>query len=138
MRKTTKQILSFIHEKTTGVKPPPGFLLSFCIFALLLISGTLFYSYSEKWNYVDSLYFSVTTLATVGYGDLHPTNPMSKIFTVLYIFVGVGLAMYVATSLSKSIVEGKEKQIKEIDDLIKMLDKGDKTGGNDETNQDIP
>lgn len=123
MRKTTREVPSFIHEKITGIKPPPGFLASFCAFILLLFVGMIFYSYSEKWGYIDSLYFSVITLATVGYGDLHPTNPMSKIFTIFYVLIGVGLALYVATSLSRSIVEGKEKQIKKIDELMKLLDK---------------
>ncbi|MFZ2969804.1 MAG: potassium channel family protein [Minisyncoccia bacterium] len=123
MRKTTREVLSFIHEKITGVKPPPGFLASFCVFIFLLFVGMIFYSYSEKWGYIDSLYFSVITLATVGYGNLHPTNPMSKIFTIFYVLIGVGLALYVATSLSRSIVEGKEKQIKKIDELMKLLDK---------------
>ncbi len=123
MRNIIKQILSFMHERITGVKPPPGFLISFCIFIFLLFVEMIFYSYSEKWGYIDSLYFSVITLATVGYGDLHPTNPMSKIFTIFYVLIGVGLALYVATSLSRSIVEGKEKQIKKIDKLMKLLDK---------------
>ncbi len=130
MRRTTREILSFVHEKITGVKPPPGFLLSFCIFIILLLIGMLFYSYSEKWSYIDSLYFSVITLATVGYGDLHPTNPMSKIFTIFYVLVGVGLALYVATSLSKSIIEGKERQVKKIDELMKLVNESVKINDN--------
>jgi len=92
----------------------------------------IFYSHSEKWGYLDALYFSVITLATVGYGDLHPTNPVSKIFTIFYVLMGVGLALYVATSLSRSIVYGKEKQIKKIDELMKLLDKNVNLSDNDE------
>jgi len=40
---------------------------------------------------LDSFYFTVVTLATVGYGDLSPTTPASKIFTVIYIFLGVSI-----------------------------------------------
>lgn len=40
------------------------------IAALILLCGTLFYNYVEGWGILDSLYFSVTTLTTVGYGDL--------------------------------------------------------------------
>lgn len=52
--------------------------------------GTVFYHFVEDWPWVDSLYFTVVTLTTVGYGDLHPTTALSKLFTVALILVGVG------------------------------------------------
>lgn len=58
--------------------------------ALILVSGTIFYHSAEHWGWLDSFYFSVTTLTTVGYGDLHPTTDVSKIFTIVYIFIGLG------------------------------------------------
>ncbi|HEX5913906.1 MAG TPA: potassium channel family protein [Rubrobacter sp.] len=39
-----------------------------------LLSGTIFYSLQEGWSIVDAFYFSVTTLTTVGLGDLAPTQ----------------------------------------------------------------
>lgn len=53
--------------------------------------GTVFYHIVEKFSWVDAYYFSVITLATVGYGDLTPQTTLGKIFTTLYIFVGVGI-----------------------------------------------
>jgi voltage-gated potassium channel len=58
-----------------------------------LASGTLFYWNVEGWGNLDSLYFSVITLTTVGYGDLAPTTAAGKVFTMLYIFVGLGLIL---------------------------------------------
>lgn len=63
-------------------------LMEFAV--LILISGTVFYHTAEQWGWLDSFYFSVTTLTTVGYGDLHPTSDLSKLFTVMYIFIGLG------------------------------------------------
>jgi hypothetical protein len=60
----------------------------------LIGSGTIFYSKVEGWDILDGLYFSVCTLATVGYGDLHPTTPLAKVFTMLYL--GLGACVYVA------------------------------------------
>lgn len=71
----------------------PEFRGLFFLVILLLFVGTLFYSRAEGWGLLDSLYFSVTTLTTVGYGDLHPTTGVSKVFTILYIFIGLGIIL---------------------------------------------
>jgi voltage-gated potassium channel len=42
---------------------------------------------------LDAFYFSVITLTTVGYGDLSPTTPISKIFTVIYILLGISILL---------------------------------------------
>ena len=64
--------------------------LVFLVFLTLLI-GTIFYSYQEGWGLIDAFYFSVTTLTTVGFGEPAPTTPVGKLFTVGYIFSGLGL-----------------------------------------------
>ena len=56
-----------------------------------LVLGTIFYSLVEGWGWIDALYFSVTTLTTVGLGDLTPVTTAGKLFTVMYILTGVGL-----------------------------------------------
>ena len=71
----------------------PEFRGLFFLVILLLFGGTLFYRQAEGWSLLDSLYFSVTTLTTVGYGDLHPTTGVSKVFTILYIFIGLGIIL---------------------------------------------
>ena len=64
-------------------------LVSLVFFTLL--AGTIFYSSVEGWSLVDAFYFSVTTLTTVGLGDLAPTTTIGKLFAVVYIFSGLGL-----------------------------------------------
>src|SRR5258708_2556592 len=97
--------VSFLHEFILGVKPKKRYIASLLMFIYLLMIGTAFYSQEEHWSIVDSFYFSSTTLATVGFGDLHPTNPISKIFTVFYIFIGVGLGIYTLSMLGESLLE---------------------------------
>jgi voltage-gated potassium channel Kch len=58
---------------------------------LTLLIGTLFYNYVEGWSVLDSVYFSVITLTTVGYGDLVPITDAGKIFTMFYVFLGIGI-----------------------------------------------
>jgi len=120
MKRILHWLLSEIHEQLTGVKPPPGFIATISTLSILLIVGTVFYSSYEGWSYIDSFYFSVVTLATVGYGDLHPTTTVTKLFTVAYIFIGVGLGLYIFSTLARSFVEGRDKRIKRIEKLISI------------------
>jgi voltage-gated potassium channel len=69
--------------------------------ATMVAVGTVAYHLLEGWSLLDSLYFSVVTLATVGYGDLHPTTDPAKLFTVGYIMVGVGIIAAFASELTK-------------------------------------
>jgi len=60
---------------------------------IILMMGTFAYHRLEGWDYVDSLYFSVITLTTVGYGDFSPQTTGGKIFTIFYIFIGLGMIL---------------------------------------------
>lgn len=60
---------------------------------LILIIGTITYHYVEGWSWIDSLYFCVITLTTVGYGDFSPQTDIGKMFTILYIVAGVGIIL---------------------------------------------
>jgi len=57
----------------------------------VLAVGTVAYVLIEQWSVLDALYFCVVTLATVGFGDLHPTTELGRLFTIGYIIIGVGI-----------------------------------------------
>lgn len=73
---------SLKHERSARA------LLAFVL--LILVSGTVFFVEVEHWSPVDAFYYCVTTLATVGSGELRPHTDFGKIFTVIYLFMGVG------------------------------------------------
>ena len=69
--------------------------------------GTVFYHEFEGWGWIDSFYFTSTTLMTIGYGDMHPTEPLSKLFTVFFAFTGIGLMLYSLTILASEVLAKK-------------------------------
>jgi hypothetical protein len=66
-----------------------------------IAAGTVGYMIIEHWTPIQALYFCVVTLATVGYGDLHPTTDIGQLFTIGYILVGVGIIAAFVTELAK-------------------------------------
>lgn len=57
----------------------------------VIATATVVYHWLEDWSWVDSLYFSVVAVTTVGFGDLAPTTDGAKLFTVAYILIGLGI-----------------------------------------------
>jgi voltage-gated potassium channel len=70
--------------------------------ATLIVIGTVFYSLVEGWSVIDSFYFSVVTLTTVGYGDFSPDTPVAKLFTTIYIFMGLSVITAFASNIAKT------------------------------------
>ena len=61
--------------------------------SVVLSIGTISYHLLEGWSWLDSLYFSVITLTTVGYGDFSPQTDGGKIFTIIYIISGIAIIL---------------------------------------------
>lgn len=83
----------------------PEFRGGLVLCLVILVSGTVFYARVEGWHWLDALYFSTSTLSTVGYGDLSPETRIGKIFTVIYIFVGVGMFVALFAQFAKVLLK---------------------------------
>jgi voltage-gated potassium channel len=81
--------------------------------AVTLFVGTIFYHTVEGWRLIDSFYFSVITLATVGYGDFAPKTDIGKIFTVVYIFTGIGILLGFVNPIGEYIVDRRFQKMEE-------------------------
>jgi voltage-gated potassium channel len=72
--------------------------------------GTVVFRLLKQWTWIDSFYFSVITLTTVGYGDLHPTMPYSKLFSAFYVLIGVGIMVTAIGNMGTKIISRREKK----------------------------
>jgi voltage-gated potassium channel len=97
--------------KKTIWQYPEFFAAAFALFGLLGI-GTITFHFLEKWSWISSFYFSVVTLATVGYGDLTPTTDFSRLITAIYILVGASIALASLGIIGSRYLEIREAKIK--------------------------
>jgi len=97
------------------------------LFVVGIIGGAFAYQYIESWTLLNSFYFVVATVTTIGYGDIVPKTSIGKVFTMFYSFFGVGIALYIFSTVNSAIFKKhvgeqvsqlkrdvkKEQQIKE-------------------------
>lgn len=86
-------------------------MLALIAFFGLLVLGTIGYMSLEQFSLMDALYLTVTTVSTVGYGDVVAKTLQGRIFTIILILFGVGSAFYVFTSIFQVILEGKLRDL---------------------------
>ncbi len=93
----------------TGLKDDKEFRFLFIFILLLLIGANVFYTQVENWSIIDSLYFAVMTMATIGYGDLIPTSDLSKLFTIVYSFLAIGTFVSFTAKCVQMMFENHQK-----------------------------
>ena len=89
----------------------PEFVAAFTALMSIVVIGTIAYHYMENWSWITSLYFVVATLATVGYGDIHPTNDGTRLFTVFFILIGVTVAISSISVIGTKYLAKREAKI---------------------------
>jgi voltage-gated potassium channel len=102
------------------------FIIAVGLVVLVASFGTAGYMLLEGWNFIDALYMTVITLASVGFKEVHDLSTFGRIFTIIIIIGGVGTVAYALSAGAKIILEGElqevygrrrlEKKIKELKD----------------------
>ena len=103
-------VIEFILSTFRLIRGNPQFRSLVFIVILMLLIGTIFYSLEEGWSVVDAFYFSVTTLTTVGLGDLAPKTTFGKLFTVVYIFAGLGIIVGFINTVAKETLDHRTRR----------------------------
>jgi len=86
-------------------------LLAFALLLSVVSFGTVGYMVIEGWSFIDALYMTVITLASVGFREVHELSERGVIFTIVLIIVGVGSVAYALSAGARIILEGEFQQV---------------------------
>ncbi len=87
---------------------------------MIILVGTFGYCLIEGWELFDSLYMTVISLTTVGYGETHPLSNTGKVFTMMLILTGISSVAYIVRNISLQYVQPffdfviKEKKMEKV------------------------
>ena len=95
--------------------------LAVCVLILLLGGFGFWWLDPKITNLSDGLWLAFTTAATVGYGDLVPSSPAARVFSVLVVLLGLAVLSQVTAALAAVFVEQEERQVER--DLLNEIGK---------------
>lgn len=80
-------------------------LLTLLVIAAV-VYGVVGYMVIEGWPFLDALYMTVTTLTTVGFGEIRPLDAAGRVFTITVVVIGVGLVLVTIAVTAQWVLEG--------------------------------
>lgn len=86
------------------------FKIFILVFFVIMLLGTVGFMLVEGLSPVDAFYFSLVTVTTVGYGDIHPATQAGKLLAVILIISGVGTFLGVVANATEMFLNRREKQ----------------------------
>lgn len=84
--------------------------------ALTALAGGAAFASVEKLPVGDGIYWAITTMATVGYGDIHPTTPEGKVIAITVMLVGIGFAALVVGAIADRFIRPQVHEVEATDD----------------------
>jgi voltage-gated potassium channel len=85
------------------------FRIYLSVFIVVMVTGTTGFVLVEGLSVPDALYFTIVTIATVGYGDIHPVTDIGKILAIFLIVMGVGTFLGVVANATETMLNQREK-----------------------------
>ncbi len=90
---------------------PRKLLLSILMLLVVVLFGICGYTWIEGWDLLDSLYMTIITLSTVGYGEVREIGPSGRVFTVLLIVFGLFTITYIVGLVAETLVAGEIRSV---------------------------
>ena len=88
----------------TTALPTRRLLFALAAPAALILLGTVGYKVIEGWSLDDSLWMTVITLTTIGYGETHPLDGPGRVFTMVLAMSGIFSIFFAATIIIVSFL----------------------------------
>ncbi|HET9057515.1 MAG TPA: NAD-binding protein [Chitinophagaceae bacterium] len=82
-------------------------IVALSMLGVVVVVGVFGYILIENYNFLDAVYMTVITIASVGFQEVHPLSDMGRIFTTLLILINLGLFTYFITLLSRFFLDGE-------------------------------
>ncbi len=99
------------------------FQVYLAVFACVLIGGMIALMIEEGLSPLDAIYFLIVTIATVGYGDIHPVTPLGKMTVIIIILLGVGVFVSLIANAIEYLIEKREQaeRFKKLNMIVGVL-----------------
>ena len=82
-------------------------IITVLITLAIILFGSWGFMAIEGWDFLDSLFMTVITLTTVGFGEVHQLSPVGRLYTIFLVFAGVGFLGYAGGILMRYMIEGR-------------------------------
>ncbi len=105
------KIISFTYFLRLYKEIPTNIKTSIILLSTIILVGIVGFHLLEKVDLFTALYWTIVTVATIGYGDVIPHTLGGRIFSIIIIISGVSVALYTFTILMTFSMEGKLKTI---------------------------
>ena len=112
-----KQLKDAIHQERERAKRK--ILYALVMLGCVYVAGILTYHYTESWAWEDSIYFTTSTITTVGYGDLVPRTYYGRLATIPLMWIGIAVGFYFIYTLQEY---GRTKAEARIEGVLKHVD----------------
>lgn len=94
-------------------------LLTIMVFFVIEVNT---FAYIEKLAIADAIYFTIVTLGTVGYGDIHPTSTLGRIITSLFIVVNIMILAFFVEQIGERLIKQKIEEVLGIERMEEIED----------------
>ncbi len=81
------------------------------VIVLIIAGGTVGYELIEKWSLLNSVYMTLITITTIGFGEVYDLSTAGRVFTIALIIVGVGSTFYALGLIFQMFLEGQIRSV---------------------------
>ncbi|WP_461461875.1 NAD-binding protein [Methanobrevibacter sp.] len=117
--------MSLKSDIISKIKNDKFIIIGLLLIGVLIIYGVIGSIILMKLNLVDALYYTIITIATVGYGDITPLTPLEKIFSITLSLAGIGIIAYIFSTIFENVsnnIKIRRRQMKMNKKMKNMTD----------------